>query len=60
MDIKRSEINSNIRTVFEAAKDAPVFISHYNEVTTVLMSKKLYDDWKAIVDQHKELVQKTD
>ncbi len=60
MEIKRSELNSKIRAVFEEAKDNPVFITHYNEVTTVLISKKTYDEWKAIVDLHKENVQESD
>lgn len=60
MEIKRSELNSKVRTVFEEARDNPVFISHYNEITTVLISKNLYDEWKTIVEKYKELVQEAD
>lgn len=52
MEIKRSEINNRIREVFEEARDTPVFISHYNEVTTVLISKKYYDELMKIKEDN--------
>ena len=54
MEIKRSELNRKVRAVFEYIVQEPVFISHYREITAVLMSKKQYDEWKEIVEKHKE------
>lgn len=54
MEIKRSDLKNNIRKACEEARDNPVFISHYNEITTVLISKKQYDEWKNIADEIKE------
>lgn len=54
MELKRSELKNKIRKACEEARDNPVFISHYNEITTVLISKKQYDEWKTIVDKSKE------
>jgi len=55
MEIKRSELNKKVRQVFESAASSPVFISHYNEITTVLISKKQYDEWKEAADREKGL-----
>ena len=52
MEIKRSEINNRMREMFEEARDNPVFITHYNEITTVLISKKHYDELMKIKEDN--------
>ncbi len=53
MKISRTNIKAKIREVCEEARDNPVFITHYGRVTEVVMSKRMFDEWKEIVDREK-------
>ena len=52
MEISRTNIKKQLMDVCEAAKESPVFMTHYNRITEVIMSKEMFDKWKAIVDNH--------
>lgn len=54
MEISRTEIRSNIRKVCDTAKNQPVYMTHYGDITEVIMSKEMFDEWKEIVDKYKE------
>lgn len=53
MEISRTNIKNEMSKVCAAAKISPVFMTHYNRYTEVIMSKEMFDEWKAIVDAHK-------
>ena len=54
MEISRTELRSNVRQVCDTAKITPVFMTHYGDITEVIMSKQMFDEWKEIVNRYKE------